>query len=489
MKNVRSKILLRIILSILSGVAFYFAFPPFSLWYAGFFALIPLLLSAEENSGRNFLFGMTAGFVFYSAALFWLYNVAGPIYLLLPLFLSLYWGIFLYLVFVLPEKGRIFTAASIWFLLEVIVSNLLTGFPWLILGVSQWQNFYVLKVAGLFGAYGISFLLILGNMTLFYAFRKKHIVSFVLSLALLVSIFILPENFIYERSGSEDALKVMIVQPNVDASVEKSPYTALNTLESMTVVSLQYNKPDLVVWPEGSFPDNIEKHRDVTENLRHLTGRYNTALIMGTFTSAESGIYNSAVLIEEDRIQVYNKNHLVPYGEFIIGGNCKIIRDIFERIAGYIPTTKHGKELTVFRLKSGNRIAPLICFENIFPSIAGNFVLKGAEMFIVITNDSWFGRSGGPYQHFAHNTLRAAETGKYFVQSSTTGISGIISPDGRIVKTVRKKGEELFVDGILFCRVPMIKNETFYTKVGDIPLFILSVVFTGVILCRKNLKK
>ncbi len=486
MKNARKSFFLRFILSLLSGTILYFAFPPFVRREVVFFAFIPLLLSAKENSSRNFLFGITGGFVFHSVTLFWLYKVAGPVYLLLPFYLSIYWGIFLYLVFALPEKGRIFIAPCIWFLLEVIVSNLLTGFPWLSLGLSQWQNFRMLKVAGLFGMYGISLLVILGNLTVFYAFRKRYIVSWVVSVMIFAAIFLVPSELFCKKKRSEGILNVMIVQPNVEASVEQSPYTALNALESLTVDNLKDRKPDVIIWPEGSFPDNIEKYRNVTEGLRYLTEKYNTALIMGTFTSAESGIYNSSLLIEGDSIQIYNKNHLVPYGEFIIGRDYRIIREIFERIAGYIPTTKHGKDFKIFTVKNGWEIAPLICFENIFPHMVRNLAQEGGELFIVITNDSWFGRSAGPHQHFAHNVIRAAEIGKYFIQGSLTGISGVVSPEGTIEGVVQKNGEELFVEGILFHDVPVIKGKTFYTRTGDIPLFVLSIIFLGVILCRQK---
>jgi apolipoprotein N-acyltransferase len=486
LKTNRKSLFLRLFLSILSGIILCFAFPPSVRWQVAFFALLPLLLSAEDNSGKNFLFGITGGFFFYAITLSWLYNVAGPIYLLLALYLSIYWGVFLYLTFALPEKGRIFTGAFLWFLLEIIMTNLITGFPWLSLGLSQWQNFRMLKVAGLFGMYGISALVILGNLTLFYAFRKRYIASLIVSIVVFAAVFLLPSELFYKDKEGKGTLNVMIVQPNVDASKEQSPYAALDALEFLTVDNLKDRNPDVIIWPEGSFPDNIEKYKDVYEGLRELTGKYNTALIMGTFTSAENEIYNSSLLIEKDRVQIYNKNHLVPYGEFIIGRNNRFIRETFERMAGYIPTTKHGKGLKVFTVRDEWKIAPLICFENIFPCISRDFVQAGAEVFVVITNDSWFDRSAGPHQHFAHNVIRAAETGRYFVQGSLTGISGVVSPEGEIKKTVCRNGEELFVEGVLFQNIPLISQKTLYSQTGDIPLFLISVISIGVILCRRK---
>lgn len=473
-------------LSIAGGIILSFAVPPSVRWQIAFFALIPLLLSAEENSGKNFLFGMTAGFFFYAITLFWLYNVAGPIYLLLALYLSVYWGVFLYLVFALPEKGRIFTAAFIWCLLEIIMSGLLTGFPWLLLGISQWQNARILKIAGLFGIYGISFLLVLGNLTVFYALRKRYVVSFLVSVLIFTAVFFLPSEIIYGKIDNAGVLEVMLVQPNIDASLEENPYTTLKTVESVTFENLKNNKPDIVIWPEGSFPDNIDEYPDVLDGLKLLTEEQGFCLVLGTFSSADGGIYNSAFLVKGDNVQTYKKIRLVPYGEFILGGRYRFIRNVFEGIADYIPATKHGTELTLFTVDGEKKIAPLICFENVFPGMAGDFVRAGGELFVVITNDSWFGRSAGPHQHFAHNVIRAAETGRCFVQGSLTGISGVVSPVGVIENVVRKNGEKLFVNGGLFHNVPLVRGKTFYTQTGDVPLFMLSVIFTGVILCRRK---
>ncbi len=447
--------------------------------------MVPLLLSAKENSGRNLLYGIVSGFAFYAISLSWLYNAAGLFYLMLAFYLSLYWGVFLYLVFALPERGRIFTAASIWVLLEIIKAGFMTGFPWLLLGLSQWQNPFVLKIAGLSGIYGISFLVVLANLTIFYVFRKKYLVSFFVSVIIFTGVFFLPREIVYGRIKDADMLAVMLVQPNIDASMEENPYKTLEAVESITLENLWNNRPEIVVWPEGSFPENIDEYPDVLERLKLLTAEHGFGLLLGTFTGADDCIYNSALLIAGDSVQSYNKVHLVPYGEFVPGGKCGIIRNIYWKIEEYIPETKHGDAPALFT--AGDiRIAPLICFENVFPDMSADCVKQGGELFIVITNDSWFGRSAGPYQHFAHNAIRAAETGRYFVQSALSGISGIVSPYGFVENYVAEREEKIFVEGVLSGAVPLVKGKTFYSQFGDMPLFILSVVFTGVIICRRK---
>lgn len=480
MKNKKGYLFFRLLLSLISGFLFIFAFPPYNIWQIAFFSLVPLIAIGEENDGKNFVYGLIGGFVFYSASFFWLVRVAGPVYLLLALYLSIYWGIFLYLVFALPEKGRIFTAGFLWVLIEIIISHLLTGFPWLLAGLSQWNNPYLLKVASFTGIYGLSFLVITGNFTVFYSFRKKHFLSWCISLLIFIGvIFSTPST---SSINVNEKLNVLIVQPNIDSTESQNPLQNISKIKDITSEYLKRSRADIVIWPESTYPEIVSP--DIIDDLKNFAAEYNTYIILGTFTGSEDEMYNSAVMIGKDSVQIYNKTHLVPYGEFIPGGRLKIISSLFEKLAGYTPYVKRGKEPGFFFLQD-KKIGILICFENIFPEIASKVVKGGAEVLVVITNDSWFGNSAGPYQHFAHNTIRAVETGRYFIQSSLSGISGIISPDGSVI-TIKDNGKEIFVEGIISYSVPLLKEKTYYSIAGDLPLFILSVIFTGAILCRKK---
>ncbi len=473
---------MRFFLSLSSGIILFYAFPPFTAGYLAFFGFIPLFASSKEDSGSNFFFGTIAGFVFYSLSFFWLYRLAGFFYLLLSLYLSLYWGLFLYLLYKLPSNGRIFTGMFIWFFLEIIVSYLLTGFPWLLLGLSQWQEPRMLKTAGFCGIYGVSCLVILINLTIFHAFRRKYFLSFLLSIVIFVAIFILPLEKTQKMICS-GTLKVMVVQPNIVSEENKQPEQIFELLRKLTSQNLKGSDTVLVVWPEGSFPDIFERYPSLVRKMRDLSHRYSLNILMGTFCPAQEGVYNSAVMFNNSLLQVYNKNHLVPYGEFILGGRYAVINNIFKKTAGYLPNVNPGKQQKVFDV-NGKKIAPLICFENIFPEMTRQYDKNGAEVFIVLTNDSWYGMSAGPYQHFAHNIFRAVESGKYFIQAALTGISGIVSSEGKIVKVIEEDGKKMKVQGLLFYTVPMIQGKTFYSQFGDLPLFLLGIFFIGVILCR-----
>ncbi|MCM8804819.1 MAG: hypothetical protein NC833_06160, partial [Candidatus Omnitrophica bacterium] len=156
----KNSFILNLFFCVLSSLLLYFSFPPFKFWYFSFFSFIPIFINCKNKSFSNFFYGLFSGLIFYSLSLYWLKTVAGLIYLLLGFYLSIYWAIFLYLIFSFDIKKIIFIGSCVWAFLEVIISNFLTGFPWLLLGLSQYSNPYILKIAKFIGIYGVSFLII-----------------------------------------------------------------------------------------------------------------------------------------------------------------------------------------------------------------------------------------------------------------------------------------------------------------------------------------
>ena len=130
------------------------------------------------------------------------------------------------------------------------------------------------------------------------------------------------------------------------------------------------------------------------------------------------------------------------------------------------------------------RFSPLICYENIFPEISRNKVLNGSGFLVTITNDSWYGKSFGPYQHFAHNVMRAIENSRCIVQASTTGITGVVYPDGRVLEFSAPDGKKLFVPGTFSSEVYVENRSTFYTRFGELSMALACLILTGAIICR-----
>ena len=469
----------KVFICIISSILLFFSFPPFGFWYFALFSFIPLLFICEEKRFTNFFYGLLSGFIFYSLSLYWLKNVAGAIYLLLSLYLSFYWAIFLYLIFSFNSGKIILFGSCIWFFLEILISNILTGFPWLLVGLSQYKNQYILKIAKFFGIYGISFLIIGFNLFIYTILKKKASIQNFLFLLILLIFFLISK--FPDKKVIKGNINVLLIQPNFiprNISLEENKKIIYELLEKV-----RYENLDLVIFPEGIFQDNIFANKDLINILKKISEKNKCGILIGTFTKTGENFYNSSVFINGKKIEVYNKIKLVPYGEFILGKRFKFVRDIFLKIAGYEPNLKKGNEFKVFKYKN-MKFSSLICYENIFPQIVENFVKNGSDFFIVITNDSWFGKSIGPYQHFYHNIFRSLENGRYFFQVGLTGITGIISPEGKVEKILEKNSENLFVEGFLCSYLKIYTLETFYSKYGIFPLFLFCLIVTGILLCR-----
>ena len=182
---------LKFLLPVASAVILALAFPPFNLWYLAWFGFGPLILSLEENDASgNFFKGWTAGFIFNSILLSWIFTVSGPVYLLLCLYLGLFWALFFALIFSFPSWKKILLGTCAWFFIEILLTCLFSGLPWLPLGLSQWNNSALNRVASATGVYGISCLLMWSNLAIFYGIRKKRFPE-LLALIVLVSAIVL----------------------------------------------------------------------------------------------------------------------------------------------------------------------------------------------------------------------------------------------------------------------------------------------------------
>src|SRR5207253_246013 len=187
----------------------------------------------------------------------------------------------------------------------------------------------------------------------------------------------------------------------------------------------------------------------------------NSYFLVGYIDKLGDGPTNSAALInpQGEMISRYDKKHLVPFGEYIPMKSPLFFADSLTRQVGDF---KPGIDFVVSPI-GGHRIATAICYESIFPDLVRQFVTRGAEMLVVITNDGWFGQSSAPYQHLRMGVVRAVENRRYEVRTANTGISAIIDPYGRI-ENPTSIGQRTVLDGKVYFRT----DQTFYTRHGDV---------------------
>jgi len=383
----------------------------------------------------------------------------------------------------------------LWVGLEYLRSILLTGFPWADLGHSQYLNLPFIQIADITGVYGLSFIILWVNITLYLVLHQWPAKIFPYR-EVLISVIILTGVLLYgyakmdavDRQASQQAiLRVGLVQGNIDQSIKWDESFQRETLKIYERLSFRTarEEPNLIIWPETAAPFFFQDAKQYQPEILDIPVKTNAFLLFGSPSyKVERGKvnhYNSAYLASPsgEIVGKYDKIHLVPFGEYVPFGEILSLGSLGEGIGDF----KSGKEIINLSLPQG-KFGVVICFEIIFPDLCRKFVKKGANFLVTITNDAWFGRTSAPYQHFSIAVFRAVENRVFVARAANTGISGFIDSKGKILK----RGT-IFKEEAIYGDIRLSTAKTFYTLYGDIFAWIcsgFSVFLLGYILLRRR---
>lgn len=479
-----------LLLSLLSGILLILSFPNFDLEFLAWFALVPLLYAMEgKGPSRSFKLGCLTGIVSFLGILYWIVVAVHTygnipiipsvlILMLLVAYLSLFIGAFTFFArliqMCLGVQTFLFTP-FLWVALEYLRSLLLTGFPWANLGYSQYLNLPFIQMADVTGAYGLSFVILFANATLFWILRqwpkrvlplKEVIVAVILVVGFLIYGYI-KMGIVDRQMNQNPPLKIGLVQGDIDQSIKWDEAFQLETLNIYEKLSfrLAEDKPDLIIWPETATPFFFQDAKEYQPLVLDIPKKTNAFLLFGSpsykIEKKRVNHYNSAYLVSPsgEMVGKYDKIHLVPFGEYVpMQDLLFFIGSLGEGIGDF----KSGKEIYNFSLPQG-KFGVLICFEIIFPDLCRKFVKKGANFLVTITNDAWFGKTSAPYQHFSLAVFRAVENRVFVARAANTGITGIIDPKGKILKE-----GGIFERGTMNGTIRLSNQKTFYTLHGDV---------------------
>ena len=481
-----------------SGILLTLSFPKTGISFLAWFALVPLLAASRNLSLKNsFFLGLLAGLAHYLTLIYWLahtmtiyghlsFYISLPILFLLSFYLALFIAMFSMTVTRLCATpiSLFFIAPSIWVSLEYIRSFLFTGFPWELLGYSQFNMLNIIQISDIFGVYGVSFCIVMVNATLLLIYLaltgkngggksigiKQAATATAAVAVILVAVWgygVQQIHRIHERIVKSPSIKAAIIQGNIDQAKKWDPaFQRSSTLKYIRLSLLTKNfKPDLVVWPETATPfyftRNLELSKLVLAGIRE-TG---TDFLIGSpaFNVKDNKIeyFNSAFLVDAAGKVMgrYDKSHLVPFGEYVpLKKWLPFVGKMVEGVGDF----RAGEKGRTLKWKNF-RIGVLICYEVIFPPLARAMVRNHASILINITNDAWYGKSSAPFQHFSMAIFRAVENRRSLVRAANTGISGFIDPSGRIIESTG-----LFKNAVITQNVPLLDAETFYTRFGDV---------------------
>jgi apolipoprotein N-acyltransferase len=428
------------------------------LWIFAWFAFVPVFFALNNKSlKQSFVLFYITGVIFWSCAIYWLVHVTLGGTIALILYLALYFAAFGLIIRPFTKHPTLFTfifIPSAWILLEYLRSFLLTGFPWALLGYSQYLNLPVIQIVDLTGALGVSFLVMAVNVALVEmiwsareGLRARFKAAVLFAALLLFAALAYGYGRLYRpaRSVHFAPLTVSVIQGNIAQEMKWDASARDLIVDRYIRLTREAAKdsPDLIIWPEASLPVIADEEQPYYETVKGLAREINTPILLGAVTRRQKRFYNGALLISRDGLALaeYDKVHLVPFGEYIP------LKKIFPFLETIVPIGEisPGEDLIVFQPL---RFSVLICFEDLFPELSRRCVKKGARFLVNITNDAWYKRTPAAYQHLAASVFRAVENRVFLVRAANTGVSAFINPQGKIISSVRDGGgNEIFVTG------------------------------------------
>ncbi|XCC94997.1 apolipoprotein N-acyltransferase [Salipiger sp. H15] len=452
---------------------------PWNLWFVALAGLVlsMALFSLQRSSRAALVIGMGVGTGYFGLALNWLtepFQVDAAVTAWMAPFalffmaagLALFWGVAFWGAAQAP-RARLFALVVAWTLAELARGYLFTGFPWGLVGY-LWEPTDAIQWVAWTGSFGLT-LVTLGLAALLACALRGALKPAIAGVALLGALLWGGAQMVPPLQDLGGRPVVRLVQPNA-AQTQKwdRAYVPIffERQVDFTAAPPQDGlpRPELIVWPETAVPRLLENAgaelRVITDAA--LPGR----VVLGIQRSEGYDYYNSLALVSQGpKVEaVYDKHHLVPFGEYMP------FKELFKHInvsgiaaraeGGY--SAGPGAKLLDLGGQMGLAL-PLICYEAVFPQD-----LRAAarpELLLQITNDAWFGNFSGPYQHLAQARIRAIEQGLPLLRAANTGVSAVIDGAGRVLKSL-PLNEAGFIDA----RLPPPLRVTLYSRTGDLPL-------------------
>ncbi len=479
-----------ILFSVLSGLLLILCFPRYDIEYLAWIAMVPLLIAIKDKNLKS-AFGLCliAGILFYTCVFYYFSLVKGVSlidFALVVLYLSLcYFGLFGFCLNLVSRRtilSPVITAPVLWVSLEYVRSYAgIVSHPMMLMGHSQYLNLPIIQISSFTGVYGVSFLIIMVNVAVCEIIHNRSNAFKPIIATIIVSGISLIYGFgVITKEPVGDNVRISVAQPNIPTDVKWKHESRKQNLKKMMQMTREIERkenPSLIVWPETAVQGSFRNELYLSNTISSLTKEIGTRLLFGNAQHPKHGSrelrkekkYNSAFLISpEGKIEgQYNKIHLLPFAEYLP------YKDSLPWPSKYVSSAGNfisGDEYTIFNHDEA-RFGTIICWESFYPELFRQFVKRGADFMINITNEGLLGEDHS-YKIMAQNVFRTVENRVSLVRCGNTGISCFIDPYGDIMGSVHDcNGKKVSVEGHLTMEVPLSHERTFYTVYGDVFIY------------------
>ncbi len=486
--------------AIACGTLLFLSCATFDVWPLTWFAVAPLIaVVLDQRTQKPAFYGFLCGLCANGGGFYWIVGflqrfghlplvAAIPIFLLLISYQAITFALFAWALrrlrdaFSLGERV-LFLAPLLYVTFELLVPSV---FPWYLAITQAWVR-PAIQIAELTGPLGVSFVLLLSN-ALVYEFAMSVRRRDWRWSRLLVGAAVIAGTFAFglvrirqveKTRAVAPKLKIGVVQANI--GIHEKAKRGLEDVQLMLHQelsrSLVEKGAELIIWPESSYPfwfERSQSHDWSVSDRRHVQRGFQTPILFGSLTASSDAqyAYNSALLLDEkgDVRGSFDKNILMVFGEYIP------YYEQMKWIHQLIPATSNfsrGTEIAVFPLEHKGetfRLAPMICYEDIFPSFGRRVTKLDPNLLVNITNDAWFGRTSEPYEHLALSVFRSVETRLDLARAVNTGVSALVDSTGRVyAKTRSVDPDEAPAPEpmVLLEEVALQKPQTLYSTLGE----------------------
>lgn len=491
-----------LVICLVGGVLLSLAFPEPSVAPLAWITIAPLLVLARGSIRHGFAYGLAFGIGFFGSLLVWISVVGWVAWGVLVVMEALHLGLFGAAWALLARANRrwwVLLAPAAWVTVETLRAAVpIVGFPWGELAQSQGVFPWVLQMSQLGGGKTVSFVLVAVNAAVAVAVlergarRLAWLVGAVAGIAVMAPLsFVLPRILPEACCGSSELLRVAIVQGNASPGVRREDERARVARHVRLTEGLAGERLNLVVWPESAVGIDPFLDTDVATMLGDAARAVDAWMIVGATLEGEGDTYKVVTLLVDpagEIVDVYQKTHLVPFGEYVpwrdaLGWIPMLEQVPRDAVAGHEPKnfSVPGTEVPgLERLE--HEIGTVISFEGDFGHLVRERVESGARMVVVATNTSTWKHTWASAQHLAMSQVRAAETRVPIVHAALSGTSAFV---GHLGTTGERTG--LYREATLVADVAPSPLISLYARTGEwLPISCALIVIAGIVVLRRR---